>query len=117
MPAVVLYREGVTLGERWARCGLGLPLKSLRASWQRVQVDVDQLEFSVRTATRHVVMMPPGRHEIHVRGRGFAPSVATVDLIGDQRVIVMITPQYLESVSRSTPLGQLLAHVVSGPEL
>ena len=63
MPAVVLYREGVTLGERWARCGFGLPLKSLRASWQRVQVDVDHLEFSVRTATRHVVMMPPGRHE------------------------------------------------------
>ncbi len=113
MPAVVLYREGVTLGERWARCGFGLPLKSLRASWQRVQVDVDHLEFSVRTATRHVVMMPPGRHEIRVRGRGFAPSVATVDLIGDQRVIVAITPQYLESVSRSTPLGQLLAHVVS----
>ena len=42
--------------------------------------------------------------------------MATVDLIGDQRVIVAITPQYLESVSRSTPLGQLLAHVVSGPE-
>jgi hypothetical protein len=113
---VVLYREGVTLGERWARCGLGLPLKSLRARWQRVQVDVDHHEFSVRTATRHVVMMPPGRYEIRVRGRGFAPSVAAVDLIGDQRVIVAITPQYLESVSRSTPLGQLLAHVVSGPE-
>jgi hypothetical protein len=115
VPAVVLYREGVTLGERWARCGFGLPLKSLRASWQRVQVDVDHLEFSVRTATRHVVMMPPGRHEIRVSGRGFAPSVATVDLTGDQRVIVAITPQYLESVSPSTPLGQLLAHVVSGP--
>ncbi len=116
MPALVLYREGVTLGERWARCGFGLPLTSLRASWQRVQVDVDHLEFTVRTATRHVVMMPPGRHEIGVRGRGFAPSVASVDLIGEERVIVAITPQYLESVSRSTPLGQLRVHVVSGPE-
>jgi len=117
VPAVVLYREGVTTGERWARCGFGLPLKSLRASWERVQVDVDQnLEFSVRTATRHVVIMSPGRHEIRVRGRGFAPSAATVDLTGEERVIVAITPEYLESVSRSTPLGQLRAHVVSGPE-
>jgi hypothetical protein len=114
---VVLYREGVTLGERWARCGFGLPFKSLRASWQRVQVDVDQnLEFSVRTATRHVVLMAEGRHEIRASGRGFAPSAATVEMSGDQRVIVAITPQYLESLSRSTPLGQLRVHVVSGPE-
>jgi len=104
------------MGERWARCGFGLPFKSLRASWQRVQVDVDLLEFSVRTATRHVVIVSPGRHEIQVRGRGFAPSATTVELTGEQRVIVAITPQYQESVSRSTPLGQLRAHAVSGPE-
>jgi len=114
---VVLYREGVTLGERWARCGFGLPMKSLRANWERVQVTVDQSpEFSVRTATRHVVMLPPGHHEVRVRGSGFAPSTTAVDLIGEHRVIVAITPQYMESVSRSTPLGQLRAHVVNGPE-
>ncbi len=114
---MVLYREGVTTRERWARCGFGLPLKSFRATWERVQVDVDQnLEFSVRTATRHVVIMATGRHEIRVSGRGFAPSAATVDLTGEERVIVAITPEYLESVSRATPLGRLRAHVVGGPE-
>jgi hypothetical protein len=117
VPAVVLYREGVTLGERWARCGFGLPLRSWRASWERLQVDVDQnLEFSVRTGTRHVVIMSPGRHEVRVSGRGFVPSSATIELTGEERVIVALTPQYLESVSRSSPLGQLRAHVVGGPE-
>jgi hypothetical protein len=117
VPSVVLYREGVPAGERWYRCGFGLPLRSFRASWERVRVDVDQgLEFSVRTATRHVVLLPLGRHEIAVSGRGFAPSGATVDLTGDQPVIVAITPQYLESVSRATPLGSLQAHVVGGPD-
>ena len=117
VPSVVLYREGVRAGERWYRCGFGLPLRSFRASWERVRVDVDQgLEFSVRTATRRVVLLPLGRHEISVSGRGFAPSAATVDLTGDQPVIVAITPQYLESVTRATPLGSLRAHVVSGPD-
>ena len=114
---MVLYREGLPTGERWSRCGFGLPLRSWRASWGRVRIDVDQsLEVSVRTATRHVVLLPLGRHEIRVRGRGFAPSALTVDLTGEQRAIVAITPHYLESISRSTPLGQLRAHVVSGPE-
>jgi hypothetical protein len=117
VPSVVLYREGVPAGERWSRCGFGLPFRSLRASWERVRVDVDHgLQFSVRTATRHVVLLPLGRHEIEVSGRGFAPSRATLDLTGDRPVIVAITPQYLESVSRATPLGSLRAHVVSGPE-
>jgi hypothetical protein len=82
-----------------------------------VRVDVDHgLEFSVRTATRQVVLLPLGRHEIAVSGRGFASSGTTVDLIGDQPVIVAITPQYLEPVTRATPLGSLRAHVVGGPE-
>ncbi len=114
---MVLYRECATLGERWARCGFGLPLRSWRASWERVKVDVDEnLEFSVRTGTRHVVIMAPGHHEIRVSGRGFVPSAATIELTGEGPVIVAVTPHYLESVSRSTPLGQLRAHVVGGPE-
>jgi hypothetical protein len=60
--------------------------------------------------------MSPGRHEVLVSGRGFLPSAATIELTGEEPVIVAVTPHYLESVSRSTPLGQLRAHVVAGPE-
>lgn len=80
-------------------------------------VDVDRgPEFWVKTATRHVVMVRPGLHEVRVRASGFAPTVTTVDLTRQERAIVAITPAYLESVSRSTPLGLLRAHVVNGPE-
>lgn len=117
VPALVLYREGLTKGERWARCGFGLPLRSLRASWETVIVDVDSgPQFSVRTAMRQVVMLPTGRHQVSVRARGFAPSTTTVDLVDERGAIVAITPEYLGLVSRATPLGQLRAHVVNGPE-
>jgi hypothetical protein len=117
VPAVVLYREAVTKGDRWVRCGLGLPIRSFRASWERLQVDIDHgPTFSVKTATRQVVMLPPGRHEIHAQGRGFVAATTSVELAGEQRVIVAITPQYLSQVTRATPLGELSARVVAGPE-
>ena len=117
MTQVTLYKEIITKSPVFSVGGPKLPFRSVRASAAGVRVTVDRNEHHhLRTLEPRVIDLPPGRHLITARRRGFVGGALEVDIVESEQPIVVVSPDHRVSATSATPLGTLRVHTVSGPQ-
>lgn len=121
---LVLYKEGTAknlqqpsgrYAQRVVR-GYGGALRSMRATWTSVLVEVDfGSGLRIKACRRYLVDVPAGTHRIAAEGLGLVPSATSIEIRDGETIVLAITPDYPESVSQSAPLGGLRLHVARDP--
>jgi hypothetical protein len=88
----------------------------MRASWTRVFVQIDGTSWiRLRQSEPHRVKLSSGTHSVNALGPGFASDSHAIYIDDDSELIVAITPEWLQGVTSSVPLGQLRIRQVNSP--
>jgi hypothetical protein len=118
MVKVTLYKEGITKTPGLFIGGFKLPFQSMRASWARVALDIDDgvqhLQLSAMKIQK--VSLPAGSHKFTATHPRFASGQVTAEIGKHSQDIVVVSPLHRTAVSRDASLGTLRVDVVASPE-